>query len=241
LPDGSEIDAQELSVDYVMGSGNHVRTYIHRSASGALIELPLAWYAQNGGFWAMNPGHDRDYALAPRKVAYECMSCHNARSNIPAGHEEPGSEPVYSGGLPAGHRLPALPRTRRPPHRRGTNARRKPETIRAAIVNPGRLSPERQMEVCMQCHLETTSLQLPNEIRRFNRAVLVRGRAAARGFCSLFRSRAEHRAQRRFRDRALGVPAAQIPLLSGKQGGNDMPDLPQPTRHSTRRKGDCTL
>src|SRR6266567_603367 len=36
----------------------------------------------------------------------------------------------------------------------------RPADVRAAIVNPARLSPARQMEVCMQCHLETTSLQL---------------------------------------------------------------------------------
>ena len=170
LPDGSTIDAQELSVDYVMGSGNHVRTYIHRTAAGALIELPLAWYAENGGFWAMNPGHDRDYALAPRKVAYECMFCHNAYPQIPAGHDEPASEPVYSGELPEGI---DCQRCHGSGDRHVAIAQRagaKPEAIRAAIVNPARLSPDRQMEVCMQCHLETTSLQLPNEIRRFNRA-----------------------------------------------------------------------
>jgi predicted CXXCH cytochrome family protein len=170
LPDGSEVDAQELSVDYVMGSGKHVRTYIHRAGSGALIELPLAWYAENGGFWGMNPGHDRDYALAPRKVAYECMFCHNARPDIPAGHDEPGGEPIYVGDLPQGI---DCQRCHGPGDRHIAAAQApgaKPEIIRAAIVNPGRLSPNRQMEVCMQCHLETTSLQLPNQIRRFNRA-----------------------------------------------------------------------
>src|SRR5439155_413204 len=44
----------------------------------------------------------------------------------------------------------------------------KPE-IQAAIVNPARLSPDRQMDVCMQCHLETTSANLPGMIRRFDR------------------------------------------------------------------------
>jgi hypothetical protein len=24
-----------------------------------LVELPLAWYADGGGLWAMNPGYDR--------------------------------------------------------------------------------------------------------------------------------------------------------------------------------------
>jgi predicted CXXCH cytochrome family protein len=46
----------------------------------------------------------------------------------------------------------------------------KPEQIRAAIVNPKRLDPDRELEVCLQCHLETTSLNLPHSIRRFDRA-----------------------------------------------------------------------
>src|SRR5579883_3437761 len=44
------------------------------------------------------------------------------------------------------------------------------EEIRAAIVNPKRLDPNRELEVCMHCHLETTSLDLPHAIRRFDRA-----------------------------------------------------------------------
>jgi predicted CXXCH cytochrome family protein len=43
--------------------------------------------------------------------------------------------------------------------------------IRAAIVNPARLTPERQMEVCMECHLETTATELPGAIMRFERSV----------------------------------------------------------------------
>jgi len=45
------------------------------------------------------------------------------------------------------------------------------EAIRQATVNPARLSPERQMDVCQQCHLETTSDELPQAVRAFGRAV----------------------------------------------------------------------
>jgi tetratricopeptide (TPR) repeat protein len=43
------------------------------------------------------------------------------------------------------------------------------EDLRQSIVNPARLSADRQMEVCMQCHLQTTSFPLPASIRRFER------------------------------------------------------------------------
>ncbi len=167
-PDGKETHLQESRVDYVMGSGNHARSYLHRTARGTLVELPLAWYSENGGGWAMSPGHDRDYALAPRTIAYECMSCHNAYPRIPAGHGEPGSEPVYTGALPEGI---DCQRCHGPGanHVRAAQSAAAPAAIRAAIVNPARLSPERQLEVCMQCHLETTSLPLPHAIQRFDR------------------------------------------------------------------------
>jgi len=167
---GKETEVQESRIDYVMGSGNHVRTWLHRADRGALIELPLAWYSENGGEWAMNPGHDRDYALPPRAVAYECMFCHNSYPKIPPGHDEPGSEPLYEGALPEGIGCQRC-------HGDGTNHMRiaqtpgaRVEDVRKAIVNPARLSTDRQLEVCMQCHLETTSLQLPHSILKYGRA-----------------------------------------------------------------------
>ena len=168
--DGRETDVQESRIDYVMGSGNHARTYLHRSARGALLELPLGWYPENGGTWAMSPGHDRDYALPPRTIAYECMFCHNAYPQVPAEHDEPGSEPLYSGTLPEGI---DCQRCHGPggDHIRAAQAKLPSvDDIRKAIVNPARLPIDRQMEVCMQCHLETTSLQLPHSIVRYGRA-----------------------------------------------------------------------
>jgi predicted CXXCH cytochrome family protein len=168
--DGKEIDVRESRVDYVMGSGNHARTYLHRTDRGALMELPLAWYPKNGGEWAMGPGHDRAYSLPPRPIAYECMFCHNAYARIPAGHEESGSEALYDGSLPEGIDCQRC-------HGPGGNHVRaagtpgvRAETVRAAIVNPNRLSPARQMDVCMQCHLQTTSQPLPHSIVRYGRS-----------------------------------------------------------------------
>jgi predicted CXXCH cytochrome family protein len=168
-PDGGEANAEEMPVDYVMGSGNHARTYLSRTTRGALIELPLAWYSEKGGYWAMNPGYDTPHPPSHRLVAYECMFCHNSYPRIPAANKDAAAEPVYTGTIPEGidcqrchgpgmkHVLAA---------RSGTATA---QTIRAAIVNPARLGKDRQMEVCMQCHLQTTSTRLPGLIRPFDR------------------------------------------------------------------------
>jgi predicted CXXCH cytochrome family protein len=169
-PDGQEVEAQQTPVDYVMGSGNHVRTFLSRTERGALVELPLAWYAGNGGFWAMNPGHDRPYALPPRTVAYECMGCHNAYPAIPSGHDEPGSEPLYTMPLPEGIDCQRCHGPGEAHVKAAETAGAKVEQIRKAILNPSRLSRDRQMEVCYQCHLETTSQALPHSIQKFGRA-----------------------------------------------------------------------
>jgi hypothetical protein len=189
-PGGKPIDVQESSINYVMGSGNHARTYLHRNDRGTLVELPLGWYSENGGTWAMSPGHDRSYSLPPRTIAYECMSCHNAYPKIPAGHDEPGSEPLYTEPLPEGIDCQRC-------HGPGSNHVRAastkgttPDAVRNAILNPARLSPQRQMEVCMQCHLETTNLQLPHAIQRFGQGPFsYRPGSAPRQLHDLFRSR----------------------------------------------------
>jgi tetratricopeptide (TPR) repeat protein len=167
--DGQPAYRQEWQIDFVMGSGNHVRTYLHRGANGVLVELPLAWYSEKGGYWAMNPGYDMDRFITPRKIAYECIFCHNAYPRIPAGHDRPNSVPAYLDPLPEGI---DCQRCHGPGsgHVRAAQALgSRNEDIRRTILNPARLSGDRQLEVCMQCHLQTTSLRLPAAVRRFDR------------------------------------------------------------------------
>jgi predicted CXXCH cytochrome family protein len=168
--DGKETNDLEKEIHFVIGSGNHVRAFVHRTSRNTLVELPLAWYAEKGGYWGMNPGYDRpDHPGFSRNVNYACMFCHNAIPEIPAGGVEPGAESVFTGTLPEGI---DCQRCHGPGSRHVEIAQAsasKPKDIRNAIVNPARLSADRQMEVCMQCHLETTSTRLPNSIVRFER------------------------------------------------------------------------
>jgi len=168
--DGRETNVDEKQVDYVLGSGNHARTYLHRTSRNTLQELPLGWYAEKGGYWAMQPGFDRpDYPGSTRAVTYECMFCHNAYPTIPKGHEEAGARAEFVPPIPEGI---DCQRCHGPGQRHVQLAGRagaRGEEIRAAIVNPKRLSAEREMEVCLQCHLETTTVALPGSIRRLDR------------------------------------------------------------------------
>jgi Flp pilus assembly protein TadD len=169
--DGSEINVDEKTVDYVMGSGNHGRTYLHVSARNAVQQLPLGWYSEKGGYWAMAPGFDRaDYPGSTRLVTYECMFCHNGYPQVPKGHDEVGATPQFLEPLPEGV---DCQRCHGPGQRHVDAASRagaQTAEIQAAILNPKRLSADREAEVCLQCHLETTAVSLPHDIRKLDRA-----------------------------------------------------------------------
>ena len=166
-PNGSQVNVVEKRIDYVLGSGNHSRTYLSRTAEGRLLALPIAWYREGGGSWAMAPGYDRpDHMDFRRELTTECIFCHNAYPRIAStqGDDAPRFLDPLPEGIdcqrchgPGGAHIDAV--TRNSP----------PAAIRAAIVNPARLSSDRQLEICLQCHLESTSRRLPYAIRRYDR------------------------------------------------------------------------
>jgi FimV-like protein len=166
--DGKPTNEMEKEIHYVMGSGSQARTYLHRTPANKLIELPLSWYAEKGGSWAMSPGFDRPaHPGFRRAISDECMFCHNA---YPAeAPDRRGEEAVFPGPLPEGIDCQRC-------HGPGSeHVRLAQQTsvpgagIRRAIVNPARLPANRQLELCMQCHLEPTSSRLPDAMVRFGR------------------------------------------------------------------------
>lgn len=167
--DGREMNVFEAEIHYVVGSGNHSRTYLHRTDDNHLVQLPVSWYTEHGGSLAMSPGYDspahQDFR---RQVSYTCFFCHNGYPRTESGGEFTGSDPVYPARLPEGI---DCQRCHGPgqPHVEAVQKGRPVAEVRAAIVNPKRLSGEREMEVCLQCHLETTSFELPNAMIRHGR------------------------------------------------------------------------
>ncbi len=166
---GKEINVIEKEIHYVMGSGNHARTYLHRAAGDRLVELPLGWYSANGGFLAMNPGFDQPkHSGFRREVSFDCMFCHNGYPAVAPGEDQDGREARFRGAIPEGI---DCQRCHGPgqEHINAVAQAASAETVRSTIVNPSRLNPEQQLEVCMQCHLETTSNRLPHSLRKAGR------------------------------------------------------------------------
>jgi predicted CXXCH cytochrome family protein len=135
-----------------------------------MIELPVAWYSQEQA-WGMAPGYDRKrHAGFTRQVTHKCMFCHNGYPNVPEERARQGwdSDVRFPVELPMGidcqrcHGPGAA-------HIEAAQTAQSAAAVRAAIVHPARLSLERQLDVCMQCHLETTTFRLPESYRRFGR------------------------------------------------------------------------
>lgn len=140
-------DAIEKEIHYAIGSGNHSRTYLTRNKNRKLVELPVSWYADGGGRWAMSPGYDRpDHSDFRREVSESCLFCHTGYPSEANDGLAEGIDCQRCHGPGEDHAL-----------RRGP------------IVNPARLSLDRQAEVCLQCHLESASRTIPDSIRRFDR------------------------------------------------------------------------
>jgi predicted CXXCH cytochrome family protein len=107
--------------------------------------------------------------LRPQTHYVRLPFCHDSDPNVPANHQKIGDEPVYAGDLPEGIDCQRCHGPGRKHIQRAATPGARVEDIRAAIVNPKRLPREREGEVCMQCHSQTTGLRLPHAIKRYDR------------------------------------------------------------------------
>lgn len=162
--DGRPINVFEQPVDWILGSGHNARTYLYQTEAGELYQLPIAWYSEEG-HWGMAPGFDRpDHEGVTRRVRRECMFCHNAYPDVPAGTDAFGASQTFPRELPHGI---GCQRCHGPgaEHARANLAGTNDPT--AGIVNPAKLSPELRDDVCHQCHLQPSVALFG--IRRFGR------------------------------------------------------------------------
>ncbi|HSN87146.1 MAG TPA: hypothetical protein VL025_10340, partial [Thermoanaerobaculia bacterium] len=101
-PDGQPINTFETAVDWILGSGDHARTYLYQTPGGELYQLPLAWYTQTRS-WGMAPGFDRpDHDGVVRRVRRECVFCHTGTPDLPAGADAYGAPQIFPSEMPEG-------------------------------------------------------------------------------------------------------------------------------------------
>lgn len=157
-PGGERLGERAVAVSHVIGSGNATRSYL-ATESGSdgdvyLTELPLTWYVEKAR-WDLSPGYDYSDSRFARAITLECAACHVGQAEaVPFTQNRYssvggalGCESCHGGG--AGHVAS---------HRRG-------ETPDPAgdVVNPANLSPDLELAVCQQCHLEGVAVLAAGE------------------------------------------------------------------------------
>lgn len=153
---GATIYERVHPVEWVIGSGNHTRSYL-AAVNGHITEMPLTWYVQRSR-WDLSPSYDQENLRFSRPVVAECMACHNGfseHSRFTFDHYRDVAGGITCerchgpGGAHVDLRLAGLgPATGAPD---------------SSIVHPARLARDDQLSVCRQCHLSGTTVFRPGE------------------------------------------------------------------------------
>ncbi|MGQ0647200.1 MAG: cytochrome c3 family protein, partial [Gemmatimonadaceae bacterium] len=145
-PEGTRIHEQRRRMDYVMGSCHVARTYFTEE-NGRLFQLPLTWYRDHG--WDFSPGYEINNARFDRLMPDRCLACHASypeklpflEGKYAQLREGIGCERCHGpGALHVNERKSAVPRD---------------SGYDDGIVNPARLTRERRVDMCEQCHVHT--------------------------------------------------------------------------------------
>ncbi len=142
----------EEEASYVVGSGNHARSYLRHHPNGVVTQLPVTWYSREKR-WGMSPGYDVPNHLDfSRAVPQGCVFCHTAyprllSERIEDSHYFPSPIPEGIGCErchgPGGAHVQLA-------------SQGESEQLRQSIYNPGRDTKEAQSTVCYQCHMEVS-------------------------------------------------------------------------------------
>ncbi len=157
-PDGEVIHEREMEAQYIMGSGANLRNYFYVE-NGMFYELPLSWY-ENEVKWDLSPGYREFGNVRFNRFASErCFFCHNGHMQPSSTARERYVEP-YTMGIDC--ESCHGPGELHIAEEHGEMIVRPPGVSRT-IVDPGKLSSQRRMDVCRQCHLQGQSRALRGE------------------------------------------------------------------------------
>lgn len=151
IEQGDTLHKRSEPIDLLMGSGNQTVTPL-RQINGYLYELPITYYSAHKK-WALSPGYaEKTNYRFDRPIGTECLHCHSTRfSYFPHSFNryrkiEPtgiGCEKCHGPGQA---------------HVRLMESERQEPASELGLIDLSGLTPQRQLDVCMQCHLEGITL-----------------------------------------------------------------------------------
>jgi tetratricopeptide (TPR) repeat protein len=141
------------TVNYIVGSGQHTNSHI-QSVNGYLNQMPMTFYTQKKQ-WDLPPGfEDGHNSRFMRKIGLECMSCHNSYPDFVLGSENKYKAVEKGIGCERCHGPGSIHVAERS---KGTKIDTS-KYIDYSIVNPAKLTIDRQFDICQRCHLQGNTI-----------------------------------------------------------------------------------
>jgi hypothetical protein len=149
LENGDTIHQLNQKIDFIVGSGQHTNSHLFK-VHDLVFQAPMTWYAQKGK-WDLPPGFENgNNSRFSRWIDLECMSCHNA---MPVMKKESGREFLQIGQGIDCERCHGPGELHVQLKMKGRSATDE-QGIDRSIVNPAKLSWDRQIDLCQRCHLQ---------------------------------------------------------------------------------------
>ena len=156
--DGRRTGMRVVAAHHVIGSGNATRSYLaaERAPGGDayLTQMPLTWYV-DAEKWDLSPGYDFSDSRFSRAINIECSSCHVSGAEVVPHTQNRYTNVGVALGCESCHGAGSA-------HAEAHRDGRTPSPS-SDLVNPANLSPEAELAVCQQCHLEGLSVLMAEE------------------------------------------------------------------------------
>jgi tetratricopeptide (TPR) repeat protein len=144
---------RQETVNYIVGSGQHTNSHI-QSVNGYLNQMPMTFYTQKKT-WDLPPGFENGHnSRFMRKIGLECMSCHNSYPDFVLGSENKYKAVDTGIGCERCHGPGSIHVNERQTKERIDTSK----YIDYSIVNPAKLSIDRQFDICQRCHLQGNTI-----------------------------------------------------------------------------------
>jgi tetratricopeptide (TPR) repeat protein len=153
IENGDTTFARTERVDYIVGSGHHTNSHI-QSVNGYLYQMPMTFYTQKK-HWDLPPGFENgNNTRFNRALGLECLACHNAFPEFVKGSENKFVKVPEGINCERCHGPGSIHVAQRSTGKVVDTA----HLIDYSIVNPAKLSIERQFDLCQRCHLQGNAI-----------------------------------------------------------------------------------
>lgn len=149
-----------VEINYIVGSGQHTNSHLFTS-NGYVYQAPITFYVQKQQ-WDLAPGFENgNNSRFNRILNVECLSCHNAMPKMD-GNSDFKFATIGKGIDCERCHGPGELHVKQRAAGKGVDVKTE---IDPTIVNPRKLSWERQIDVCQRCHLQ--GLNILKEGKKF--------------------------------------------------------------------------